>query len=497
MQCSRIPLKSLYNVSSLDFLCSLMRPERIVRRQWMCAAACETSVGGVVAPRQHMFSAGAALYNFDKLDPEQAIRPGKHHGLTSSRPDRGGRCSLRAHTAPCRWDDEVVVVPVGTCPREEVVEVRVGQIQRVVVVGLEAVVVLVGRVGRVEQEELEVQQGQLQQQQKPASLSPYAPSPAVPASAALIKRWLTATFKQQGKLDYNTAVTELNCISWLKSNSSHIVMTTKRHYYKADEPCVDFKTVPSSALVRGCRHLLVPAMTAAHPPGAKMSENAREQIPCSPNTRQSTTVPQPVTALGNGSSVAGMRVPVPLAASGGRGADARLDWSTMMLQGSFYHSSALALVNRAKIFPLQRMLTRHLKCIRPYKCELCDKAFTQRCSLESHMRKIHGIHQQYAYRQRRSKIFVCEDCGYTSSRPDEYFLHVRQCHPGSPALRRYYRRQAHENSSFASADRLDLLAFCTHQQVQLIRHLWQSDLQAKTQIRHSWTANGSGSFHSL
>ncbi|XP_062308974.1 transcription factor Ovo-like 2 [Osmerus eperlanus] len=129
-----------------------------------------------------------------------------------------------------------------------------------------------------------------------------------------------------------------------------------------------------------------------------------------------------------------------------------------------------------KVFPLQRMLTRHLKChslvkrhpcrycgkgfndtfdlkrhmrthtgIRPYRCELCEKAFTQRCSLESHLRKIHGVRQQYAYRQRRSKIFVCEDCGYTSNRPDEYFLHVRQCHPGSPALRRYYRRQAHEH----------------------------------------------------
>lgn len=91
--------------------------------------------------------------------------------------------------------------------------------------------------------------------------------------------------------------------------------------------------------------------------------------------------------------------------------------------------------------------------IRPYKCELCEKTFTQRCSLESHMRKIHGVHQKYAYRERRSKIFVCEDCGYTSSRPDEYFLHVRQCHPGSPALRRYYRRQAHENSSFAPVNR--------------------------------------------
>ncbi|KAI3373485.1 hypothetical protein L3Q82_021952 [Scortum barcoo] len=232
-----------------------------------------------------------------------------------------------------------------------------------------------------------------------------------------------------------------------------------------------------------------------------VNENAKDQTSCSLDTQQPATVPQPVSTLGCGTP-AGLRAP-PLAEPGGPGSDTRPDWSTLMVRGSFYHSSALALVSRAKprprtspgsgdfvcsvchkIFPLQRMLTRHLKChslvkrhpcrfcgkgfndtfdlkrhmrthtgIRPYKCELCEKAFTQRCSLESHMRKIHGVHQQYAYRQRRSKIFVCEDCGYTSSRPDEYFLHVRQCHPGSPALRRYYRRQAHENSSFASADR--------------------------------------------
>ncbi|XP_071780977.1 transcription factor ovo-like homolog lin-48 [Centroberyx gerrardi] len=233
-----------------------------------------------------------------------------------------------------------------------------------------------------------------------------------------------------------------------------------------------------------------------------VSENATEQILSSPDAPKPAALPQPVTALGPGTAQE-IRVPVPLAGPGGPGPGTAQDWSTLMPQGPFYHPNALALASRAKprpraspssgdflcsvchkVFPLQRMLTRHLKChslvkrhpcrfcgkgfndtfdlkrhmrthtgIRPYRCELCEKAFTQRCSLESHMRKIHGVHQQYAYRQRRSKIFVCEDCGYTSNRPDEYFLHVRQCHPGSPALRRYYRRQAHENGSFAPADR--------------------------------------------
>ncbi|KAH0631587.1 hypothetical protein JD844_005985 [Phrynosoma platyrhinos] len=112
-----------------------------------------------------------------------------------------------------------------------------------------------------------------------------------------------------------------------------------------------------------------------------------------------------------------------------------------------------------KRFPLQRMLNRHLKChssikkhictycgkgfndtfdlkrhlrthtgIRPYRCCVCDKAFTQRCSLESHLKKIHSIHQQYAYRERRSKLFVCEECGFTCSGSDEYYSHVHQLH---------------------------------------------------------------------
>ncbi|KAG8448501.1 hypothetical protein GDO86_015551 [Hymenochirus boettgeri] len=125
-----------------------------------------------------------------------------------------------------------------------------------------------------------------------------------------------------------------------------------------------------------------------------------------------------------------------------------------------------------KSFPLQRMLTRHLKChsiqkrhrcpccskgfndtfdlkrhmrthtgIRPYKCPACDKSFTQRCSLESHLRKIHGVLQCYAYRQRRSKIYVCEHCGFTSPNADAYTLHVLEMHPGNSILSKQFRKR--------------------------------------------------------
>ncbi|XP_063167897.1 putative transcription factor ovo-like protein 3 [Candoia aspera] len=114
----------------------------------------------------------------------------------------------------------------------------------------------------------------------------------------------------------------------------------------------------------------------------------------------------------------------------------------------------------SKRFLLQRMLNRHLKChssikkhacqycskgfndtfdlkrhlrthtgIRPYRCCTCGKGFTQRCSLESHLKKIHGVPQPYGYRERRSKLFVCEECGFTCGASDEYHGHAHQSHP--------------------------------------------------------------------
>ncbi|XP_075544348.1 transcriptional regulator ovo isoform X1 [Dermacentor variabilis] len=125
-----------------------------------------------------------------------------------------------------------------------------------------------------------------------------------------------------------------------------------------------------------------------------------------------------------------------------------------------------------KTFGLQRLLNRHMKChsdfkrylctfcgkgfndtfdlkrhtrthtgVRPYKCGMCDKSFTQRCSLESHTLKVHGIQHQYAYKERRAKVYVCEECGHTTNEPEVHFLHLRDRHPLSPALHKFYDKR--------------------------------------------------------
>ncbi|XP_056365922.1 putative transcription factor Ovo-like 1 [Oenanthe melanoleuca] len=80
--------------------------------------------------------------------------------------------------------------------------------------------------------------------------------------------------------------------------------------------------------------------------------------------------------------------------------------------------------------------------VRPYKCSLCDKAFTQRCSLESHLRKIHGVAQRYGYKERRAKLYVCEECGGTADSQDGHLAHLRQRHPHSPLLAKLARKAA-------------------------------------------------------
>ncbi|XP_077985278.1 putative transcription factor Ovo-like 1 [Glandiceps talaboti] len=124
-----------------------------------------------------------------------------------------------------------------------------------------------------------------------------------------------------------------------------------------------------------------------------------------------------------------------------------------------------------KRFYVQRILTRHMKChskekrhhcsycgkgfndnfdlkrhvrihtgVRPYKCSECDKAFTQRCSLESHLKKVHGTELVYAFKQRREKLFVCEECGNTTASTEEHYAHVRENHPFSNEMKRIQKK---------------------------------------------------------
>lgn len=76
-------------------------------------------------------------------------------------------------------------------------------------------------------------------------------------------------------------------------------------------------------------------------------------------------------------------------------------------------------------FPLNLQYTG----VRPYKCTMCVKAFTQRCSLEFHLKKIHAVTQQYAYKERRDKLYVCEECGSTAQTRDGLQNHLQAEHP--------------------------------------------------------------------
>lgn len=126
----------------------------------------------------------------------------------------------------------------------------------------------------------------------------------------------------------------------------------------------------------------------------------------------------------------------------------------------------------SKVFSLQRLLNRHMKChsdvkrylctfcgkgfndtfdlkrhtrthtgVRPYKCNHCEKSFTQRCSLESHTLKVHGIQHKYAYKERRTKVYVCEECGHTTNEPEQHYVHLKGNHPYSPALLKFYDKR--------------------------------------------------------
>lgn len=51
------------------------------------------------------------------------------------------------------------------------------------------------------------------------------------------------------------------------------------------------------------------------------------------------------------------------------------------------------------------------------------------------MKKIHSITQKYAYKERRNKLYVCEECGHTSASQDDLLVHLHLLHPNSHLLK--------------------------------------------------------------
>ncbi|MEQ2303144.1 hypothetical protein AMECASPLE_013685 [Ameca splendens] len=132
-------------------------------------------------------------------------------------------------------------------------------------------------------------------------------------------------------------------------------------------------------------------------------ENAMEKMIFSHDIQQPHTANRLEQISGGGTTV-GVILPVSSTGSGEQRSESR-SWSKT---GPFCFPAALASISRAKarprstpvsgdfgcslchkIFPLQRMLTRHLKChsvVKRHPCRFCGKGFNDTFDLKRHMR---------------------------------------------------------------------------------------------------------------
>ena len=46
-----------------------------------------------------------------------------------------------------------------------------------------------------------------------------------------------------------------------------------------------------------------------------------------------------------------------------------------------------------------------------------------------------------SFQERRNKLYVCEDCGHTTQEPGQHYIHLKNFHPQSPVLLRFYDKR--------------------------------------------------------
>lgn len=67
--------------------------------------------------------------------------------------------------------------------------------------------------------------------------------------------------------------------------------------------------------------------------------------------------------------------------------------------------------------------------VRPYACPKCPSRFSQRCSLEGHLKRVHAVQFNFARHQRREVLRVCERCGFTCDHYAHLLAHTEYQHP--------------------------------------------------------------------
>uniref|UniRef100_T1KIW7 C2H2-type domain-containing protein n=1 Tax=Tetranychus urticae TaxID=32264 RepID=T1KIW7_TETUR len=77
-----------------------------------------------------------------------------------------------------------------------------------------------------------------------------------------------------------------------------------------------------------------------------------------------------------------------------------------------------------------------------------DSSFSCKSDITSDL-EVHGISHTYKER-RRIKIYICEECGYTTNQPESYYPHVKQNHPDSHVLEKSYDFGTSDDSSLDS-----------------------------------------------
>ena len=113
-------------------------------------------------------------------------------------------------------------------------------------------------------------------------------------------------------------------------------------------------------------------------------------------------------------------------------------------------------------------------------------SYQQRCSLEAHMTRVHNVVHKFAFRERRPKLFVCEDCGVTFPDNNKFRQHEKEsgCRPNkSSQIKNLFIQSFDEDQKIEDgwcyADISKITESCTHDVIILKESKKERDFDVK------------------